>query len=161
MQSVSGVVNFMHYLFLFLISCKQSASITGLPSCKSDSWRRYTCTNVLFVCKEEVGELVQSGGGLPWSLLYGTTGRKELCMVPCHSCHIYRIRTSRSKKMWRMLKSHREGRLSLCKTAVLWNYCKSYWVYTVKDFIRCIFSLYYCCFICLRLARPKVQLKVS
>ena len=38
---------------------------------------------------------------------------------------------------------------------------KSYWVYTVKDFIEYLFSLYYCCFTCLRLAKPNVQLKVS
>ena len=31
----------------------------------------------------------------------------------------------------------------------------------LKDFIRYLFALYYCCFTCLRLARPKVQLKVS
>ena len=34
-------------------------------------------------------------------------------------------------------------------------YWKSYWVYTVKDFIGYLFSLYYCCFRCLRLAKPK------
>ena len=38
-------------------------------------------------------------------------------------------------------------------------YWKSYWVYTVKKFIGYLFSLYYCCFMCLRLAKPKVQLK--
>ena len=50
------------------------------------------------------------------------------CLV---SCHIYGIWTSRSKKVWGMLKSHqlgvgmqggsshREGRFSLCNTAVL------------------------------------------
>ena len=27
-------------------------------------------------------------------------------MVPCHSCHVYGICTSKSKKVWRMLKSH-------------------------------------------------------
>ena len=31
---------------------------------------------------------------------------------------------------------------------------------TVKDFIGYLFSLYYCCFTCLRLVKPKVQLKV-
>ena len=68
-------------------------------------------TNVLLVCEGEVGELVQPGGmwGLPWGLLCGTSGRKDLCMVPCHSCHIYEISTSRSKKVWGMLKSHQLG----------------------------------------------------
>ena len=113
----------------------------------------YTCTNVLLVCKREVGKLVHTGSmwGLPWGLLCGTSGRKDLCMVPCHSCHIYGIWTSRSKKVWGCLKVinwgwrcksqkggsfHREGRFSLCNTAVLWNfiagltiYCKRfYWI---------------------------------
>ena len=58
---------------------------------------------------------------------------------------------------------HREGSFSLCNKycCIVKLYCKSYWVYTVKDFIRYLFSLYYCCFMCLRLARPKVELKVS
>ena len=30
-------------------------------------------------------------------------------MVPCHSCHIYGIWTSRSKKVWEMLKIHQLG----------------------------------------------------
>ena len=30
-------------------------------------------------------------------------------MVPCHSCHIYEIWTSWSKKVWGMLKSHQLG----------------------------------------------------
>ena len=29
---------------------------------------------------------------------------------------------------------HREGRFSLCNTAILWNFIGSYWVYTVKNF---------------------------
>ena len=37
---------------------------------------------------------------------YGTSGRKELCMVPCHSFHIYGIWSSRSKKVRSILKSH-------------------------------------------------------
>ena len=39
-------------------------------------------------------------------------------------------------------------------------YWNSYWVYTVKDFNGYLFSLYYCCFTCLRLAKSKKQLKV-
>ena len=101
-------------------------------------------------------------------------------MVPCHSCHIYRIWTIRSKKVWGILKSHqlgvamqvtkegslhREDRFSVCNCdkcshyCIVKLYCKSYWVYTVKDFIGYLFSLYYCCFTCLRLAKPKMQLK--
>ena len=126
---------------------------SDLPSCKSDSWRRYTCTDVLLVCKGAAGDSVQSGHmwGLPWGLLCRTSGRKELRMVPWYSCHICGIWKSRSKKVWGMLKSHqlgagmqvkkgdcfhREGRFSLCNTAVLWNfiasltgYCKRfYWI---------------------------------
>ena len=112
--------------------------LLGLLSCKSDSWRRCTCSNVLLVYEGEVGELVQPGGmwGLPWGLPYGTSGTKDLSMVPCHSYHIYGIWTSASKKVWGMLKSHqlgvamqitkggggsfhREGRFSLCNTVVL------------------------------------------
>ena len=109
----------------------------GLLSCKSDSWRRCTYTNVLLVCEGEVEELVQPGGmrGLPSGLLCGTSSTKDLCMVPCRSCHIYGIWTCTSKKVWWMLKSHqlgvamqvtkggssfhREGRFSLCNAVVL------------------------------------------
>ena len=57
-------------------------SSLGLPSCKSDSWRSYTCTNVLLLWERELGELVQPGGiwGLLWSLLCGVSGRKEVCI---------------------------------------------------------------------------------
>ena len=57
-------------------------------------------------CEREVGELVQPGGmyGLPLDLLCGTNSSKDLCMVPCHSCHIYGIWTSRSKKVLGCLK---------------------------------------------------------
>ena len=85
---------------------------------------------------------VQPGGmwGLPWGLLCGTSGRKDLCMVPCHSCHIYGIWISRSKKMWRMIKSHQfvvamqvtKGAPSIGKAgspAVLWNFIASLTAY--------------------------------
>ena len=82
--------------------------------------------------------------GLPWGLLCGTSGRKELYMVPCHSCHIYGIWTSRSKKVWGMLKSHQLGVamqvigkagshfviLLYCETLLqvwLGIYCKWFW----------------------------------
>ena len=56
------------------------------------------------------------------------------------------------------------SRHNSCAHCVILLYCEtfsSYWVYTVKDFIGYLLSLYYCCFTCLRLAKPKVQLKVS
>ena len=58
---------------------------------------------------------------------------------------------------------HIEGRFLLC-TYVILLYCETLLqvlLGTVKDFIGYLFSLYYCCFTCLRLAKPKVQLKVS
>ena len=91
-------------------------------------------------------------------------------MVLCHGCHIYWIWTSRSKKLWWILKSHNQGvviqvtkgglfigkagshYVICCIVKCNMLYCKSYWVYTVKDFIGCLFSPYYCCFMCLRLA---------
>ena len=91
------------------------------------------------------------------------------------------ITTTRSKKVGVMLKSHqfdagREGGdaghkrgtffigkagshyviLLYCETLLqvfLSIYCKRFYQY--------LFSLYYCCFMSLRLTRPKVQLKVS
>ena len=38
-----------------------------------------------------------------------TSGTKDLCMVPCYSCHIYGIWTSTIKKVWGMLKSNQLG----------------------------------------------------
>ena len=74
--------------FLIVISCKVPLLRNSF---KSDSWRRCTCTNVLLVCEGELRELVQPGSmsGLPWGLLCGKSGRKDLCMVPCHSCHTF------------------------------------------------------------------------
>ena len=50
---------------VFICSILQDGSIVGallgLPRCKSESWRRYACTNVLLVCQREVGVLVQPG----------------------------------------------------------------------------------------------------
>ena len=61
-------------------------------------------------------------------------------MVPCHSCHIYEI--WRNKEVGDTLRSSfgmaaqvpnreweflLEGDFSLCNTAVLKIYCKSYW----------------------------------
>ena len=162
---------------LFVISCKvpRLGALLSLSSYKSHSWWRHTCTNVLLVCEAEIGELVQPGGiwGLPWGLPCGTSGRKELCMVPCHTCHIFmgfgQVGTQmfggclnviswgsrcRSKNGHSF---HREGRFSQCNNAVLWNFIDWY----IEEFIRYLFSLYYCCFMYLGLARLKLQLKVS
>ena len=53
-----------------------------------------------------MGVLVQPRGskqGLPWGLLCGTSGRRKLCLMPCHSCHICGI--WRSKRWGDALKS--------------------------------------------------------
>ena len=109
-----------------------------------------------------------------------TSGRKDLCMVPCHSCHIYGVWTSRSKKVCGeggggVLKSHqlgvamqvtKSGTLFIGKAGsryVILLYCETLlqFLLGLKDFIGYLFSRYYCCFTCLRLPKPKVQLKVS
>ena len=46
----------------YLARCLNYGAVLGLPSCKSESWRRYTYTNVLLVCERELRELVQPGG---------------------------------------------------------------------------------------------------
>ena len=66
----------------------------------------------------------------------GDGGRKKLCMIPCHSCHIYR--NLRSKEVGEALKPlfgmtkqatnggdsfYGEGGFSLCNAAVLKHYC--------------------------------------
>ena len=116
---VSGVADFMQCLFLILIlvRCLYYGALLDLFSCKSDSCRRCTCTNVFLECEGELGVLVQPGGvwGLPWGLLCRASGRKGLCTVPCHSFYIYGIWTSRRKKVSGMLKvgggnaSHKRG----------------------------------------------------
>ena len=74
---------------------------------------------------------------------------QELCMVPCDSCHIYELWTSRSRKVYWMVKSHQlwvafqvfsQGRqvLTMYYCCIVKLYCTSYWIYTVKDFIRYI-----------------------
>ena len=61
----------------------------------------------------KLSPIINKRGIGTWSynigLLYGTSGTKDLCMVPCHSCHIYGIWTSTSKKVWEMLRSHQLG----------------------------------------------------
>ena len=133
----------------YLVRCLDCGALLGLPSCKSESWRRYTDINILLVC-EGVSSTCELTGmwGQHWGLLCGTSGREELCMVPCHSCHIYGILTSRSKKVKGMLRSyqlggwggvggwqcksqirdsfHRKDRFSLGNTIVLWNFIVSF-----------------------------------
>ena len=110
-QGLGNSYNTCCFYLKYFARCFDYKVILGLPSCKSESCRRYTCTSVLLVCDGEVGELVQPGGmwEQPWGLLCGNSGREELCMVTCHSCHIYAIWTSISKKVWGMLRSYQLG----------------------------------------------------
>ena len=92
----------------------------------------------LLVFEGEVGKLVQPGGmwGLPWGLLCGTSGRKDLCMVPCHSYHIYGFDKQEQKcvgNAWKSLivggnASHKRGALFIGKAGshcVILLYCKT------------------------------------
>ena len=132
------------------------------------------------VCWGKGGRVSSAWGskwGLPWGLLCGTSGRRKLCMVPCHRCHIYGI--WRSKEVGKVLKSSfgvamqatrrskfygNEG-FSLCNTDVLklyWSltgYCKLFYriLYTSFPYITAVLPVLYL----LRLARPKVPFKVS
>ena len=83
--------------------CLDCRAFLDLSSCKSDSWRRYIC--LCWCVEKEVGELVQLGDGAGGLICgtSGTSGRKKLCMVPGHSCHIYGIWIS--KEMGDALKS--------------------------------------------------------
>ena len=54
------------------------------------------------------------------------SGRKDLCMVPCHSCYIYGWGDAQKSSVGggdashkREALFHREGKFSLCNTAVL------------------------------------------
>ena len=142
----------------------------------SDSWRRCTCTNVLLVCKGEVGELVQPAGmwGLPWGLLCGTSAVLErICVWWLVIIVIFmgfgqaganRCRGCLKVISWEWWFKSQKGALFIGRTGfhyVILLYCETFWVYTVKDFIGYLFSPYYCCFTCLKSAKPKVQLKVT
>ena len=78
-----------------------------------------------------------------------SSGRKELCMMPCHSCYIYGIWTSRSKKVWGMLKSHQLGVASHRRGTLFVEKAGSHYIIcpivslpgSVKDFIRYLFTI--------------------
>ena len=82
LHTVSGVGDFTQCLHLFVISfkCLDYADLLGLPSCKSDLWRRYTCTNALLVCEREVGEL---GQPLLFFFYYSDCTVISNCTHPC------------------------------------------------------------------------------
>ena len=85
----------LQYLELWPVHwCFDNRAPLILPSCKSDSWIRYTLKCLCWCPEGEVGELVQPGErkwGLPWGLLCRTSGRRKLYMVPWHSCHNFGI----------------------------------------------------------------------
>ena len=141
-----------HTMPFFNCNILEGASITelfylGLLSSKSDSWRRCPCTNVLFslVACEDCLEVCFVGLVV-----------ERICVWYLVVVAIFMV--------WGCLKkssigggdaSHKRGTLFIGKAG---SHCKSYWVYTVKDFIG---YLYLFVLRGLRLAKPKVQLKVS
>ena len=86
-------------------------------SFKSDSWRRCTCTNVLLVCEGEVG--VMSCHSCHGFMGFGQAEEKR-----CGGC-LKDISWSWRSKPQKVGSFHREGRLSLCNTAVLWSFIGS------------------------------------
>ena len=106
-------------------------NIIVLLSYNSVSWRRYILKCLCFCA---------SAWGSKLGLLCGTSGRRKLCMMPCHSCHIYGI--WKSKEVGKALKPlfgvamqairrknfYGEEGVLLCNATVLKLYCKSYWV---------------------------------
>ena len=94
-------------------------NILILPSCNTDSRRRYNLINLYCCVQGKVGELFQnsrSKWGLPWGLVCWTNGRRKLCMVLCHACHIYGIWGSKEVEgqfriiIWCGNASHKEGK---------------------------------------------------
>ena len=106
-------------------------------------------------------------------MLSGTSGRKDLCLVIVAIFMVFG--QAGAKGYGGCLKainlgsdpSHKKGALFIGKADshyVILLYCETFLqllLGTVKDFIGYRFLLYYCCFTCLSLAIPKVQLKVS
>ena len=96
--------------------------------------------------------------GLPWGLLYDTSGKRKPWMVPCHSCNIYGI--WRSKEVGGRFKVIICGGNASHKVKgtgqFLWGKGGFHYVIllhwnllgTVKYFIGYLSSLYYCCLNC-------------
>ena len=119
--------------------------------------------------------------GLPWGSLCGASGKRKICMVPCNICHIYGIWRNRGGRrfeviIWRAgrgvaMQATRRGfnfngeggvGFSLYVILLCWNFVTGY----CKKFYRIyILSLYFLLFylFCIywKLARPKVQVRVS
>ena len=97
---------FSYCQWWLVLWCVNYIALSDLPSYGSDSWRH--SLRYLLLCQGWGGELLLSGKGSKWiawprRLSCGSGGRKKLCMLPCRSCHIYRI--WRSKKVGKILKS--------------------------------------------------------
>ena len=124
-------------------------------SCKSDSWRRCTCTNVLFslVACEDCLEVCFVGLVVKRISVW--------CLVIVAICMVSGMPRSRQLGVVMHVKkgglfSKGKQVLTIYYCCIVKHYCKPYWVYTIKDFFGYLFSLYDCCFTCLRLAKPKV-----
>ena len=120
----------------------------------------------LLVCRENVGRASsawgsKSGQSWGWGLLCGTSGRRKLCMVPCHS-YTYGIwRRKERKEVGKALKQSfgvemyaikrrsfygKKEAFSLCKTAVLkifTGYCKLF--YRILPLFPILLVLYLFC----------------
>ena len=84
---------------------------------------------------------------------FGQAGEKR-----CEAC----LKVINSRWQWKSQKRgsfHREDKFSLCNTAVLWNLIANITGYILQKILY-LLLLYYCCFTCFRLAKPKVQLNV-
>ena len=110
-----------------------------LRSFNSDLWKRYTLRKKKRCWGK--GGRVSSALGSMWGLLSGllceTSGRRKLYIVPCHSCYIYGIWSSKEVKKALNLSFavatqairrdnfYRKEGFSLCNTAV-WNFTVSF-----------------------------------
>ena len=115
----------------------------------------------------DFGDLMAIKWGLPWGLLCRNSGRRKLCIMPCHSCLIYGI--WRSKEVGDTLKLS-FGLAMQATGGVGWeggghggvlmgkggshSLVLLYWSFIVsllgivKDFIGYLFFLCYCGFTC-------------
>ena len=123
----------------YLARCLNYGALLDLPSCKSESWRRYTCTNVLLVCEGGIGELGEVGNwGLEVCFVGLALGRYYVwCLVivvifmrfgqaGAKRCGGYlKVINCRWQKSQKGDSFHREGRFSLCNIAISWNFIAS------------------------------------
>ena len=141
-------------------------------------WRSHTLKCLCSSVEAEVREIFQPMGskwGLPWDLLYATSGRRKLCIMPCHSFHIYRAWRSKEVRGSHHLgwhcklqgadKFYGEGG-SHHVILLYWNFilslsgqCKIF--YRTLSLFPILLLFYLFCTYLLKLERPKVHFRVS